>query len=90
MCGGMRASLYNAMPFAGVDALVEFMKDFASLQGAVKAGYNYEAHRFLIFCTQRDGSCLQTRLKFSCPQIDGSISPPGSKVLRIVPYCWLR
>lgn len=28
--GGMRASLYNAMPEAGVDLLVSFMKDFAS------------------------------------------------------------
>ncbi|KTD68082.1 phosphoserine aminotransferase [Legionella steelei] len=27
--GGMRASLYNAMPMAGVDALVEFMSEFA-------------------------------------------------------------
>lgn len=27
--GGMRASIYNAMPESGVDALVEFMKDFA-------------------------------------------------------------
>jgi phosphoserine aminotransferase len=26
--GGMRASLYNAMPEAGVDALIEFMRDF--------------------------------------------------------------
>ncbi|MBQ2833097.1 MAG: 3-phosphoserine/phosphohydroxythreonine transaminase, partial [Clostridia bacterium] len=26
--GGMRASLYNAMPIEGVKALVEFMKDF--------------------------------------------------------------
>ncbi|WP_144393577.1 3-phosphoserine/phosphohydroxythreonine transaminase [Pleionea sediminis] len=26
--GGMRASLYNAMPIEGVEALVEFMKDF--------------------------------------------------------------
>jgi len=26
--GGMRASIYNAMPEAGIDALVEFMKDF--------------------------------------------------------------
>jgi len=26
--GGMRASIYNAMPEAGVDALVEFMADF--------------------------------------------------------------
>jgi len=27
--GGMRASIYNAMPEAGVDTLVQFMKDFA-------------------------------------------------------------
>jgi phosphoserine aminotransferase len=26
--GGMRASLYNAMPEAGVDALIEFMREF--------------------------------------------------------------
>jgi phosphoserine aminotransferase len=26
--GGMRASLYNAMPEAGVSALIEFMADF--------------------------------------------------------------
>jgi len=26
--GGMRASLYNAMPMAGVDSLVEYMRDF--------------------------------------------------------------
>jgi phosphoserine aminotransferase len=26
--GGMRASLYNAMPLAGVQALVDFMKQF--------------------------------------------------------------
>lgn len=26
--GGMRASIYNAMPEAGVDALIDFMKDF--------------------------------------------------------------
>ncbi len=26
--GGMRASLYNAMPLAGVEALIEFMKEF--------------------------------------------------------------
>jgi phosphoserine aminotransferase len=31
--GGMRASLYNAMPEAGVDALVEFMADFAKRRG---------------------------------------------------------
>ena len=28
--GGMRASIYNAMPRAGVEALVEFMKEFAA------------------------------------------------------------
>ena len=26
--GGMRASIYNAFPTEGVDALVQFMKDF--------------------------------------------------------------
>ena len=26
--GGMRASIYNAMPMEGVDALIEFMKEF--------------------------------------------------------------
>jgi phosphoserine aminotransferase len=31
--GGMRASLYNAMPMAGVDALVTFMKDFERRYG---------------------------------------------------------
>lgn len=31
--GGMRASLYNAMPLAGVQALVEFMNDFAKKHG---------------------------------------------------------
>lgn len=31
--GGMRASIYNAMPEAGVDALVEYMKDFENKQG---------------------------------------------------------
>jgi len=30
--GGMRASIYNAMPEEGVDALVAFMEDFASKQ----------------------------------------------------------
>ena len=28
--GGMRASIYNAMPEQGVDALIAFMRDFAS------------------------------------------------------------
>jgi phosphoserine aminotransferase len=28
--GGMRASIYNAMPMAGVQALVEYMKEFAA------------------------------------------------------------
>ncbi|HPZ49211.1 MAG TPA: 3-phosphoserine/phosphohydroxythreonine transaminase, partial [Propionibacteriaceae bacterium] len=27
--GGMRASIYNAMPIEGVDALITFMDDFA-------------------------------------------------------------
>ena len=31
--GGMRASLYNAMPEAGVKALVDHMKEFARLKG---------------------------------------------------------
>ena len=31
--GGMRASIYNAMPIDGVHALVEFMKDFARRHG---------------------------------------------------------
>jgi phosphoserine aminotransferase len=31
--GGMRASIYNAMPEAGVDALVAFMADFAKRHG---------------------------------------------------------
>jgi len=31
--GGMRASLYNAMPLAGVEALVTFMRDFARRHG---------------------------------------------------------
>jgi phosphoserine aminotransferase len=29
----MRASIYNAMPEAGVDALIEFMNDFAQRNG---------------------------------------------------------
>ena len=28
--GGMRASIYNAMPYAGVEALIAFMKEFAA------------------------------------------------------------
>lgn len=31
--GGMRASIYNAMPEAGVDALIAFMQDFAQRHG---------------------------------------------------------
>jgi phosphoserine aminotransferase len=31
--GGMRASLYNAMPPEGVEALIEFMKDFEHRYG---------------------------------------------------------
>jgi phosphoserine aminotransferase len=29
LAGGMRASIYNAMPQTGVQALVDFMKEFA-------------------------------------------------------------
>jgi phosphoserine aminotransferase len=31
--GGIRASLYNAMPQAGVNALIDFMQDFSSANG---------------------------------------------------------
>jgi phosphoserine aminotransferase len=31
--GGMRASIYNAMPLAGVQALVDYMREFASRHG---------------------------------------------------------
>lgn len=31
--GGMRASIYNAMPEAGVDALIAYMRDFTSKNG---------------------------------------------------------
>ena len=31
--GGMRASIYNAMPEAGVDELIDFMADFARRKG---------------------------------------------------------
>ncbi|MFO8156356.1 MAG: aminotransferase class V-fold PLP-dependent enzyme, partial [Thiohalospira sp.] len=31
--GGMRASIYNAMPEAGIDALVDFMADFEKRNG---------------------------------------------------------
>jgi phosphoserine aminotransferase len=31
--GGMRASIYNAMPLAGVEALIGFMRDFARRHG---------------------------------------------------------
>jgi phosphoserine aminotransferase len=33
LVGGMRASIYNAMPEAGVTALIEFMEDFAARKG---------------------------------------------------------
>jgi phosphoserine aminotransferase len=33
LVGGMRASMYNAMPEAGVDALIDFMRDFARRYG---------------------------------------------------------
>ena len=31
--GGMRASIYNAMPEAGIDALIDFMRDFERVNG---------------------------------------------------------
>jgi phosphoserine aminotransferase len=31
--GGMRASIYNAMPMEGINALVEFMSDFEKQYG---------------------------------------------------------
>jgi phosphoserine aminotransferase len=31
--GGMRASIYNAIPLAAVQALVTYMKDFAARHG---------------------------------------------------------
>ena len=31
--GGMRASIYNAMPEAGIAALVDFMKEFERTRG---------------------------------------------------------
>ena len=31
--GGMRASIYNAMPTSGVQALIAFMRDFAHMHG---------------------------------------------------------
>ena len=31
--GGMRASIYNALPLAGVEALIDFMQDFARRHG---------------------------------------------------------
>jgi phosphoserine aminotransferase len=31
--GGMRASLYNAFPEAGVDALIQFMREFERTNG---------------------------------------------------------
>jgi phosphoserine aminotransferase len=33
LVGGMRASIYNAFPEAGVDALVDFMREFERRRG---------------------------------------------------------
>ena len=33
LVGGLRASLYNAMPMKGAELLAEFMKDFAARRG---------------------------------------------------------
>ena len=31
--GGIRASIYNAMPLAGIDALVAWMREFEAVHG---------------------------------------------------------
>jgi phosphoserine aminotransferase len=31
--GGMRASIYNAMPLAGVQTLAQFMREFQRVRG---------------------------------------------------------
>ena len=31
--GGMRASIYNAMPESGIDALIDFMQEFERTHG---------------------------------------------------------
>jgi phosphoserine aminotransferase len=31
--GGMRASIYNAMPLEGVQALIDYLKDFERTHG---------------------------------------------------------
>jgi phosphoserine aminotransferase len=33
LAGGMRASIYNAMPLAGVQTLADFMGEFARSKG---------------------------------------------------------
>jgi phosphoserine aminotransferase len=33
LVGGLRASIYNAMPLAGVNALINFMRDFEQRHG---------------------------------------------------------
>ena len=33
LVGGMRASIYNAMPLEGVEQLVQFMKEFETKHG---------------------------------------------------------
>ena len=38
--GGMRASIYNAMPYEGVAALVDFMKKFASENPKFKVDFD--------------------------------------------------
>jgi phosphoserine aminotransferase len=38
IAGGMRASIYNAMPLEGVQALVAFIKEFDNVHGG-KAQY---------------------------------------------------
>ena len=35
--GGIRASIYNAMPIEGVDALIYFMQSFSQKHGIVRS-----------------------------------------------------
>ena len=36
LVGGMRASIYNAMPPEGIDKLVDFMEKFAAMENAYR------------------------------------------------------
>ena len=45
--GGMRASIYNAMPIEGVEKLVEFMDAFEKKNGSLIGGKDYEKDTLL-------------------------------------------